>query len=64
MLRKIAGNCSDGVTCPAVWIDDEEGTVIVQGDQDAGADLAPAPDGETRVRIPRAVLLQAARELT
>jgi hypothetical protein len=52
------------VTCPAVWVDDEKGTVIVQGYQDANAELAPAPDGETRVRLPRAVLLEAARELT
>jgi hypothetical protein len=64
MLRKIAGNCSDGVTCPAVWVDDEEGTVIVQGYQDTSADLASAPDGETRVRLPRAMLLEAVRELT
>lgn len=64
MLRKIAGDCSDGVTCPAVWVEDEE-TVIVQGDEAASVEALPAtPDGETRVRLPRAMLLQAAQELT
>jgi hypothetical protein len=63
MLRKIAGECSDGVTCPAAWDDEEDGTVIVQGYQAVVADLPPAPDGEARVRVPREVLLQAAREL-
>jgi hypothetical protein len=63
MLRKIAGDCSDGVTCPTVWVDDDEGTVIVQGYQVTAADLPAAPDGETRVRLPRAMLLEAAREL-
>jgi hypothetical protein len=65
MLRKIAGDCSDGVTCPAAWDDEEDGTVIVQGYQAAAIPgLSPAPDGEIRVRVPREVLLQAARELT
>jgi hypothetical protein len=64
MLRKIAGDCSDGVTCPAVYVDDQEDTVIVQGYQAAAIEtLPPAPDGETRVRLPRAMLLEAAREL-
>jgi hypothetical protein len=64
MLRKLAGDCSDGVTCPAVYAEDEE-TVIVQGYEVASITaLPPAPDGETRVRLPRAMLLEAARELT
>jgi hypothetical protein len=63
MLRKIAGDCSDGVTCPAVYVDNKE-TVIVQGYETASVEaLPPAPDGETRVRLPRALLLEAAREL-
>jgi hypothetical protein len=62
MLRKLAG-CSDGVSCPAVYTDDEE-TVIVQGyEAVVTAALPPPPDGEVRVRLPRSVLLKAAEEL-
>jgi hypothetical protein len=68
MLRKLAGDCSDGVSCPAAWTDDQdqdqEGIVLVQGYRAADPEgLPPVPDGEARVRIPRAILLQAAQEL-
>jgi hypothetical protein len=63
MLRKLAGDCSDGVTCPAVYLDDEE-TVIVQGyEAVVTAALPPPPDGEVRVRLPRSILLKAVEEL-
>jgi hypothetical protein len=61
MLRKLAGDCSDGVSCPAVYTDDEE-TVIVQGYETmVTAVLPPPPDGEVRVRLPRSVLLRRPR---
>jgi hypothetical protein len=64
MLEHLSGNCSDGVTCPNVWTDDADGTVIVQGDKVATVEvLPPAPHGEARVRIPRQVLLEAAAKL-
>lgn len=63
MLEHLTGNCSNGVTCPNIWAD-EDGTVIVQGDQDPTTDaLPPTPDGEARVRIPRSILLKAAAKL-
>jgi hypothetical protein len=61
VLRKVAGECSDGVSCPAVYVKDEE-SVIVQGYIEA-PDQGALPSGEARVRIPRAVLLEAAEEL-
>jgi hypothetical protein len=64
MLERLAGSCSDGVTCPTVWADEEHETVVVQGYVDPATDtLPPAPDGETRVRIPRSILLAAAAKL-
>jgi hypothetical protein len=61
MLRKVAGECSDGVSCPAVYVDDDE-TVIVQGYTEV-SDQGTVPSGEARVRVPRAVLLEAVEEL-
>jgi hypothetical protein len=64
MLERLAGDCSDGVTCPTVWTDEEHETVVVQGYKDPATDvLPPAPDGEARVRIPRSILLAAAAKL-
>jgi hypothetical protein len=64
MLERLAGDCSDGVTCPTVWSDQEAETVVVQGYTDSATDaLPPAPDGESRVRIPQEVLLAAAAKL-
>jgi hypothetical protein len=52
------------VTCPTVWADEEHETVVVQGYKHPATDvLPPAPDGEARVRIPRAILLAAAAKL-
>jgi hypothetical protein len=62
MLEKLAG-CSDGATCPTVWADGQE-TVIVQGYEAAGIEaLPPTPDGETRIRVPRSLLIEAAGRL-
>jgi hypothetical protein len=67
MLRRLAGECSDGVTCPTVYVDDRDpDAVIVQGYAVPGRtvlEVQPAA-GEDLVRIPRAVLLEAARHLT
>lgn len=61
-MEQLAG-CSDGATCPTIWADGDE-IVIVQGYQATGAEvLPPTPDGETRVRIPRSVLIEAATRL-
>jgi hypothetical protein len=54
--------------CPAVYTTDRDGeaTVIVQGWRvtDAQAnDMAAAPDHETIVEVPLALILNAAREL-
>jgi hypothetical protein len=64
MLKKLAGSCSDGVTCPAVYAAGEE-DVIVRGyvlgqPEQAELDL---PDNETAVRIPRSLLAEVAGKL-
>jgi hypothetical protein len=67
VLKRVAGSCSDGHTCPTVYVDDtDQDAVIVQGyavSNRAALQLQP-PAGEDLVRIPRAVLLEAARHLT
>ena len=67
MLKRVAGSCSDGHTCPTVYVDDaDQDAVIVQGyavSNRAVLQLHP-PTGEDLVRIPRAVLLEAARHFT
>ena len=71
-LRKLAGDpCDDVVTCPAVYLDDaiqiDGDNAIVQGAQilDDGtlAELRFGP-GETAVRLPVKLILDAARRLT
>jgi hypothetical protein len=62
VLRNVTSDCDDGFTCPAVYVDNEETeTVVVQGSTEPPGQALP--NGETRVRIPRAVLLKAAKEL-
>ena len=67
MLKRVAGSCSDGVTCPTVYVEEgDQDAVIVQGyavSNRAALQLQP-PAGEDLVRIPRAVLLEAARHFT
>lgn len=62
MLEKLAGSCSDGVTCPNIWAEDGD-TVIVQGYAATIEVLPAAPDGEARVRIPRSMLVEAAAKV-
>jgi len=60
-MLKLSGCNVDN--CPAVWAD-EDGTLVVQGDETVtAAALGPVPAGETRVRIPREILLEAAGKL-
>lgn len=69
-LRKLAGDCDDVVTCPAVYIDDDVRTdghiVVTQGpqvvDQDTLAQLNLGP-GEVALRLPPAFIIEAARQL-
>jgi hypothetical protein len=67
MLTRVAGSCSDGHTCPTIYVDDRDPeAVIVQGYAVPGRTVLEVqpPAGEELVRIPRAVLLEAARHLT
>jgi hypothetical protein len=64
MLRQVAGTCDDIETCPKVFDDGEH--AVVQGDMVDAATrghlhLGP---GETAVRLPRRLILDAARRLT
>ena len=66
VLRRVAGGCDDGYTCPAVFVDGEAETVVVQGYRvEDGATLGELqlPEAEGAVRIPAAVLMEAARAL-
>jgi hypothetical protein len=54
-LRKMAG-CEDGQTCPAIWLEEETGDVVVQGYEVTDPAILAAlglPAGETAVRVPR-----------
>jgi hypothetical protein len=67
MLRKIASECTDTVTCPTVYIDDkEQDTAVIQGyvvtDPDTLAQLG-LPAGEAAVRVPKRLLVDAAGRL-
>lgn len=61
-LARIAGNCPDGRTCPAVY-ETDRGTIVVQGDAIPADELTQItlPDGEAAVEIPVALLEEAAR---
>lgn len=61
-LRRLAGNCSNGINCPTVYALDGGDTVIVQGYTGATDELE-LPFGEDAVAIPREVLLAAAEAL-
>jgi hypothetical protein len=70
-LHKLAGDCDDVVTCPAVYLDDtiriDGDDAIVQGahilDDDTLSQLHLG-DGEVAVRLPAKLILDAARHLT
>jgi len=59
--------------CPAVYIDadkatdDHEGDLLIQGYEVSGTEvlaaLGPLPDGERLVRVPRAVIAEAAQRM-
>ncbi len=58
-LEKLAGDCDDLKTCPGVFA--EEDFVRVQGPEVAdGLNLGA---GETGVRVPAKLILEAARQL-
>lgn len=61
-LTQIAGECSDHIDCPAVYLSDR-GTLIVQGYTIAAEDLTEItlPEGENAVEIPLSLLQEAAR---
>lgn len=62
-LRQVAGVCDDLKTCPKIWVD--EGSAVIQGDEineATSAQLYLAP-GETAVRIPTHLILDAAQRL-
>jgi hypothetical protein len=58
----VAGECADGVTCPAVYMDDD-GEVIVQGYKYEGPPEHVLPEDEAWVRVPRYLLVEAVRRL-
>ncbi|MFE0023495.1 hypothetical protein [Amycolatopsis sp. NPDC059021] len=57
-FRRLAGACSNGIECPAVFLT-EHRQVLVQG---YATDAKKVPEGEALVEIPLALLLEAARE--
>ncbi|WP_261575481.1 hypothetical protein [Frankia gtarii] len=63
-LQQVAGGCDDVQTCPGVFVEGDD--VVVQGYEiggDTRAQLTLAAD-ETAVRLPRQLILDAARRLT
>jgi len=58
-LQQVAG-CTDGQTCPGVWIDNKTGEVVIRGPVVAGLPLA---DGEQTVKLPPGMLAEAAARL-
>lgn len=61
MLERLAG-CSDGVTCPGVWVDEENDEILIRGQIDRAASL-PLGEGEQVVAIPIGMLAEAAAKL-
>lgn len=63
-LRPIAAECTAG-SCPTVYMDADSGTLVVQGfDVSPSQEGVEVPAGESLVRVPVALLLEAARNLT
>lgn len=59
-MRRIGGwDCSYD-NCPGIWVKDETGEVVVRGEVVAGL---PLGDGEQTVKIPAAMLAEAASKL-
>jgi hypothetical protein len=61
-MRRIAGTCSDGRTCPTVY-ETERGTFVFQGNLLDSHDLVPIrlADGETAVEVPAALVEELVR---
>ena len=63
-LRPIANRCTAS-SCPTVYLDADSGTLVVQGfdvpDGQVGVDV---PQGESLVRVPIELLLEAVTSLT
>ena len=49
-LRRIAGTCPDGYSCPTAYVTDR-GTLVIQGYTVDTTTLA-VPDGEAAVEVP------------
>ncbi len=62
-MRQIAG-CNGG-NCPATWLEGDDALIrgTVESSPAVLAKIGDNPNGEGVVRIPRAVLIQAARAL-
>jgi hypothetical protein len=61
-LIQVAAECASG-TCPTVWAT-EEGDLVVQGYEIIDMPIdGGLPRGEAAVRVPRNLVLRAAREL-
>lgn len=61
-LDRVAGVCASG-GCPTVYAT-EEGDLVIQGYAIVGPSIdGGLPPGEAVVRIPRELMLQAARKL-
>lgn len=60
-LRRLAGVCDDGDTCPGIWVDDQHPDELIV----IGIDLDPSPvllgPGERAVQLRREIVRDGAR---
>lgn len=58
-LRRLAGGCDDGDTCPGIWLDDQQPDEMIV----VGLDLNPSPvllgPGERAVKLRRETVREA-----
>jgi hypothetical protein len=63
-LHPIANSCSAG-SCPTIYLDPDSGTLVVQGlDVSPRQEGVDVPAGESLVRVPVDLLMEAVRNLT
>ncbi|MDY7088925.1 MAG: hypothetical protein SYR96_27950 [Actinomycetota bacterium] len=63
-LRPIANKCANG-SCPTVYLDADSGTLVVQGfDVPRVQEGVEIPEGESLVRVPIELLVEAMNSLT
>jgi hypothetical protein len=63
-LRPIANRCTAS-SCPTVYLDADSGTLVVQGfDVPRGQEDVDVPEGESLVRVPIELLVEAVANLT